>query len=114
MAVGRVRSCRWTTRSIPTLLLLFIIRQGMFAINAFPVIEWFRFHIFLFVITSEQDKPSDESSYHKKTDDQIPDDVNEEPSRTTNKSDLDKPVDEDEDVDVENDRNEGSESDVSL
>lgn len=50
-----------------------------------------------------------ESTSYKKTDEPLADD--EEPSRIASKSDLDKPVDEDEDEG--NDRNDESESDVS-
>lgn len=65
------------------------------------------------VIQLEQETPY-ESTLNKKTDENVPDDVDGEPSRTTNKSDLDKPVDEDDVDDEENERNEESESEVSF
>lgn len=61
----------------------------------------------------KQERPSGDESDYKKTDEPVPDDADGEPSRTTtNKSDLDKPLDEDEDD--ENDRNDGSDSDVRF
>lgn len=65
----------------------------------------------IYAYNSIQEKSAHDSTHYKKTDEPIPDEVDAEPSRASNKSDLDKPLDEDEDDEI--DRNEESESDVS-
>lgn len=65
-----------------------------------------------FTFTQDQ---STESSRYKKTDEQVPDDVDGQPSRASNKSDLDKPVDDEEEEEEEEEEveeNQESESDV--
>lgn len=57
-------------------------------------------------------KDTTDSSRYKKTDEPVADDVDGQPSRASNKSDLDKPVDDDdEDVEENDDKNRESESD---